>query len=69
MSRSGNYPTILPDGSEIARLRALPTGVRPTFEEIGARYGVSRQAAHKAFKKWLADQAELADSIEVEIPA
>jgi DNA-directed RNA polymerase sigma subunit (sigma70/sigma32) len=56
--RTGAYPRSLPDGAEIARLRALPADERPTLEEIGDRYGVSRQAVFKALKRWRQDQEE-----------
>jgi hypothetical protein len=65
--RTGAYPRYLPDGAEIARLRAGENP--PTLEEIGNRYGVSRQAVHKALVKWEREQAELADAIVVEMPA
>jgi DNA invertase Pin-like site-specific DNA recombinase len=42
----------LPDGDEIDRMRKQGH----TFAEIGERYGVSRQAVHKAHKKWLAER-------------
>jgi hypothetical protein len=42
---------------------------RRRWEEIGNRYGVSRQAVHKALVKWEREQAELADAIVVEMPA
>jgi len=67
--RTGNYPRILPDGSEIDRLRNLPAGERPTYEAIGSQYGVSRQSVQKAHKKWLAEKAERAAMVEVEVPA
>jgi len=65
--RTGAYPRYLPDGEEIARLYRQPDG--PTLEEIGNRFGVSRQAVHKALKKYDEEQAELADAVEVELPA
>lgn len=52
----GAREQMLPDGAEIARMRAQPEGARPTFAQIGERYGVSRQAVHKAYNRWLRDQ-------------
>lgn len=37
----------LPEGREIRELRKTMT-----FAEIGERYGVTRQAVHKALKTW-----------------
>lgn len=50
----------LPEGDEIERLR----GQGYTFAEIGERYGTSRQAVHKAHKKWRVQK----DIILVELP-
>lgn len=69
MPRTGNYARILPDGSEIDRLRNLPAAERPTYEAIGSRYGVSRQSVQKAHKKWLKERDEAAAMVEVEVPA
>lgn len=48
----------LPSGEELARLRDLPESERPTYQDIGDRYGVSRQAVHKALTKWRKNQEQ-----------
>jgi transposase-like protein len=42
-------PALLPEGNELDRLLKEPGA---TFESVGSRYGVSRQAVHKRHKKW-----------------
>jgi hypothetical protein len=44
----------LPEGREVARLR---DELEQTFTQIGDRYGVSRQAAHKAYKTYMRRRA------------
>lgn len=47
----------LPEGREVARLR---DELNQTFTQIGERYGVSRQAAHKAYRTYIRRRAEAA---------
>jgi predicted DNA-binding protein YlxM (UPF0122 family) len=50
----------LPDGDVIERLRKEGH----TFAEIGERYAVSRQAVHKAHKKWLTEKDLIVVSLD-----
>lgn len=56
-------PALLPEGNEIDRLLKEPGA---TFESVGSRYGVSRQAVHKRHKKWKDAQPEQAAEAEVQ---
>lgn len=51
---NGSVREMVLSGAEVARLRSLPNA--PTFEAIGKRFGVSRQAAHKAYTKYVKAQ-------------
>lgn len=68
MGQSSANPNLLPDGAEIDRMRHPVSGKPITYEKIGQRYGVSRQAVHKAHAKWRRAQAERAELIEIELP-
>lgn len=54
--------SILPEPEELHRQRTTKRadGTYPTLQEIGDRYGVSRQAVQQRIKKWRA-RAERAE--------
>lgn len=53
-------PALLPPGDEIEEQRRSGA----TFEAIGLRYGVSRQAAHQRWKRWDdARRSQIADEL------
>lgn len=61
MIRSGGrQEKVMPSGEEIDRLRRTlnPKGKPRTWASIGEQYGVSRQAAHKAWKSWRSKKAQ-----------